>query len=248
MGVRALRVLMEGTTTSFRYPHFVVGKQLSYPAPPPATIYGHIASALGFWPAPESLRFSYCFSCDGKGMDLEHLWLAVPKEGRGINKQWGHRENVNISMNPYRRELLLHPKLVLYLQGEDEDMERLWSAFRSPRYPVLLGRSQDLASYRAVDFVELQPSSSGYFQGCLLPAQYRTATTAGVIYHMPRYIDPENRTRVEWDDYVHLEHVVVAGERAGANTIRLGEEELCIDPESQEVRGRRRLVYWLPFR
>ena len=32
---------------SFRYPHFLVGKQVSYVMPPPSTIYGHIASAVG---------------------------------------------------------------------------------------------------------------------------------------------------------------------------------------------------------
>ena len=50
--MRVLKVTLEGITTSFRYPHFMVNVQPSYRMPPPATIYGHICSALGEWVSP----------------------------------------------------------------------------------------------------------------------------------------------------------------------------------------------------
>lgn len=54
--MQVLKIVLEGVTTSFRYPHFMLGVQPSFPPPPPATIYGHVCSALGEWVAPEGWR------------------------------------------------------------------------------------------------------------------------------------------------------------------------------------------------
>ena len=45
--MRVLRVLIEAPVTSFRYPHFLIGRQITYDMPPPSTIYGHVMSAVG---------------------------------------------------------------------------------------------------------------------------------------------------------------------------------------------------------
>jgi len=45
--MRVLKVVAEGPITSFRYPHFMQQIHPSFQMPPPATIYGHISSALG---------------------------------------------------------------------------------------------------------------------------------------------------------------------------------------------------------
>ncbi len=67
--MRVLKVVLEGITTSFRYPHFMMGVQPSFPMPPPATIYGHICSALGEWIDPKGLAFAYHFTAQ------EALWI-----------------------------------------------------------------------------------------------------------------------------------------------------------------------------
>ena len=41
-----VKVVAEGLITSFRYPHFMWQKQPTFEMPPPATIYGHICSAV----------------------------------------------------------------------------------------------------------------------------------------------------------------------------------------------------------
>jgi len=101
--MRVLKVIAEGPVTSFRYPHFVQGVHLTFEMPPPATIYGHICSAVGDYIAPNSTRFAYHFSWEAKFFDYEHLHFFgnTPK------------------MNPFRRELLFNPQLTLYLTNLD---------------------------------------------------------------------------------------------------------------------------------
>src|SRR5258707_4501516 len=94
----AVKVVMRGAVTSFRYPHFVQGVQPTFEMPPPSTIYGHICSALGHIEPPEGLRYAFHFTHDGKFRDLEHLYLEVPM----------------VQPIPFQRELLFNPRLTLY--------------------------------------------------------------------------------------------------------------------------------------
>lgn len=73
--MRVLKVVAEGVTTSFRYPHFIQQVQPTFPMPPPATIYGHIASALGEWFDPTGVQFAYHFTYAAKIRELEHTIL-----------------------------------------------------------------------------------------------------------------------------------------------------------------------------
>jgi len=250
MVTRVLRVEVEGTTTSFRYPHFLVGRQPSYPMPPPATIYGHIASALGEFPDRSNLRFAYAFHAVGRGDDLEHAHL-VEVASRRFDKSVGFVKNLEGVINPVRREIMLFPTLVLYVDALDKlELERLWQAFREPRYPVVLGRSQDLAAYRSVEMIELEEATSGYLEGTLLPWTWRLRTSAGTMATMPRFIDPADRKRVEWAPYVVLERrVQIRDDVAPSTSIiqREPNEALLVDPLSLEHHGLRRAVVWLRF-
>ncbi|MCU0497458.1 MAG: hypothetical protein MUF87_08920 [Anaerolineae bacterium] len=101
-------------------------------------------------------------------------------------------------MIPYKRELLYNPVLTLYLT----DLS-LKEAFRSPRYTVILGRSQDLMTYTEIKEVTLVSAESAYFEHTLLPLwmapRLREPTIAVT---MPRYIDP--RRRPTWGQYALL--------------------------------------------
>lgn len=139
--MEVLRVTLEGEVTSFRYPLTMVGRQLSFPMPPPATIYGHVCSALGMWVDPRSFRFAYRFSFTASFDDLEHIHVLSASGGKLLNSEAPKALEGNI--NPFRRQLLFRPRLVLYLTRPD------WrEAFLHPAYPVVLGRSQDLCTYR----------------------------------------------------------------------------------------------------
>jgi CRISPR-associated protein Cas5t len=247
--VRVLRIEMEGTTTSFRYPHLHVGRQPSYPMPPPATIYGHICSALGEWVPREMIRFAYCFSHNGTADDLELLHMTAIGSGR-LDKTWGHLRNVEVQTNVMRRQILLHPKLTLYVDAGNRT-EHWATIFRSPRYPVLLGRSQDLAAYRTVEIVELVQSEFGYLENTLLPWAMRDRIPNGTTFVMPKFIHPDARHNVTWERYIVLDQRLwwpyegVEPPKSARKGLRhQGDGPVWVDPQSPAWGIGRRIVIW----
>jgi len=201
--MRVLKVVLEGITTSFRYPHFMMGVQPSFPMPPPATIYGHICSALGEWIDPKGLAFAYHFTAQESVEDLEHIHVLSASTGR-LQSQGSQRPKVlEGNVNPFRRTVLFHPRLVLYLNRTEWE-----SAFRSPRYPVILGRSQDLATYMSIDIVDLVSYDQVYFEHTILPYRMATRTSVGIVTLMPRWIDYERNRQPHFARYLILQRRV----------------------------------------
>lgn len=246
--MQVLKIELKGVTTSFRYPHLLIGRQPSYPLPPPATIYGHIASTLGDYPAPDSFKFAYSFTHQGGVDDYEHTWLIERDERKA--KKGQPAPNIVAGLSPTVREMLFQPRLTLYLDRPD------WlEAFRNPVYPVLLGRSQDLAAYTRVELVELEERSAGYFDHTLLPFDpWRPRVGLGQGLLMPRHIDPQDRQRVTWARYVALTHrafLPLEGETGReAQLIRQlpSDFRVWVDPTTEERKGRQRALEWLTVR
>jgi len=209
--MRVLKITAEGLTTSFRYPHFMIGVQPTYEMPPPATLYGHIASALGYWFNPQGVRFAVHFTYRAKQSDIETTYLLKAARGK-LPSARIYPKVLEGNPNPLKRELLFFPRLVLYINRPD------WlDAFRHPRYTVALGRSQDLFTYRAVEIVELQPTRHAYLEHTLLPYDYAKRTAAGQSVLMPAWMDPQRRfpifqryvvlhRRVHSRDFLHWPH------------------------------------------
>lgn len=251
--MQALRVEADGLTTSFRYPHFLVGRQPTYRMPPPATIYGHVCSAVGEYVDHTAVRFAYVFTCDGVGDDLELLHIATVKGGRwpGSGK---HPMNLEVTTNPSPREILLFPHLTLYLASADASlMRRLERSLLEPRYVVTLGRSQDLLAYKSVSTVELVEREATYFEGTLLPWSYRARSRDGIGITMPRFIDPLDRRRVVWSPFLMVQDRLIAGDEvnrahlARTSIIRRPGERWWIDPDAPAYRGLNRGVMWHAF-
>ena len=215
--MRLLRVEAEGLTTSFRYPFFMMGRHPTFPMPPPATIYGHICSALGEWVSTEGLQFGYWFTHVGRGADLEHIHLLSDASGTfQVNgERFAKRTEGNV--NPFTRDLLFQPKLTLYINRPD------WlENFRNPYYPVVLGRSQDLFAYRSVDLIDA-PEESAYIENTLVPFGFQ-APSRGQAVVMPRFIDYMAGRQTTFENYIIL-------------TARgFPEAQLPVDPEAPPVR------------
>ena len=247
--MRALKIELEGTVTSFRYPHFHVGRQPSYPMPPPATIYGHICSAVGQWIPQDAARFGYCFRYENSGDDLELVHIAALGSGR-VDRALGHRRNIVARTDILPRQLLLHPRLTLYIDAGDKT-ERWEGYFRSPKYPVLLGRSQDLAAYRTVEIVSLKECQWGYFENTLLPWSMRKRLAFGMTFQMPKFINPLDRTQVSWERYIALDsRVWWPGAKSeiptGAQRALPQEQDgpVWVDETSQRWGVGHRIVFW----
>lgn len=238
---RVIRIEVIGSVTSFCYPHFKQGMQPTFEMPPPATIYGHICSAVGDYVPPDSLEFGYTFTHAGKFVDYkEHLHFGDP-----------------IQPFPFDRELLFNPRLTLYVTPVE-----LAEAFRRPYYPVCLGRSQDLMTYRSVSVVTLERAEVGYFEHTLLPIEMGARLSADAIaVTMPRYITPRRvstpgiyamlQDRTEWPPVINMTPSRFEDEEDDALMME-GDEvvELWIDPDSPPHRKypeRRRAIWFHRF-
>lgn len=201
--MKVLKVVADGLTTSFRYPHFMQGVQPTFEMPPPATIYGHICSALGEWFDPAGVEFAIHFSFAARFEDVEHTHILVPASGK--LPETDVPAALVGAVNPFRRGLLFRPHLVLYLNRPD------WlEYFRSPRYPVALGRSQDLFTYTGVEIVELEQAKNVYFEHTLAPYSFARRTAQGVVVLMPRFVDYQCKRRPSFGRYVVLHRRVRA--------------------------------------
>jgi len=233
--MQVLKIVAEGLTTSFRYPHFMQGVQPTYEMPPPATIYGHICSALGEWVSPEGIEFAYHFTHQGSFDDVEYVHIASTNREDWPPKKdmegWEYPIVIGGAINPFKRTMLFKPRLVLYLNRPEWE-----AAFRSPRYAVVLGRSQDLFTYTSISVIELKRARRAYFEQTLAPYHMALQAGQGYVVLMPRFLDyARNRAptfarylvlnrRVHSDQFWRFPHLPA-------------ESEFWVDPTSPEVDG-----------
>lgn len=163
--MKALRVLIEGWVTSFRYPAFISGFQPTLPVPPLSTIYGLISAAKGELVTPEDLSVGYIFNHQGRAVDLETIY-----ELSGLNGK----------SNVIKREFLVDPEIYLYV--DDLDYQ---DYFKKPHYPLLLGRSTDLANIKEIKEVELEKESDIKLGKTILPLG--TDGAFGTIQALPTH-------------------------------------------------------------
>lgn len=236
--MRVLKVVAEGLTTSFRYPHFMQQIHPSYPMPPPATIYGHICSALGEWFDPAGVRFAYHFTHAGEVRDVEHIIVLSPATGKLPETKTPKVLEGNV--NPFERQLLFQPRLTLYINRPE------WEpAFRSPHFAVVLGRSQDLFTYTSVNVVELEQADQAYFQNTLAPYEMALQIGRGITVLMPRFLDYSNQRQPVFERYVVVqERVMLPPTESALQFEHLQYGPYWVDPTAPEYHG---VYQGLPF-
>lgn len=225
--MRVLKVTAEGLVTSFRYPFFMQGIQPTFEMPPPATLYGHVCSALGEWVNPRGVLFAVHFSYQARFTDMEHVHIVTAASGK--LKDTSYPKVLEGGINPFQRELLFKPRLVLYLNRPD------WAeAFCSPRYPVALGRSQDLFTYQEVAIVDLHEAENAYLEHTLVPYDFARYTGKGIAVLMPRFLDYSRKRYPQFSQYIVLHRRVHAKDLLYPSE---GKPAFWIDPTSPEVDG-----------
>jgi len=223
--MKVAKVQIEAPITSFRYPHFLIGRQAGFDMPPPSTIYGHIASAVGEWFDPKTVKFAYHFTFEAKGNDLEHQHIISLEKRK-------KKESIPIlTVQPHLRDFLFGCRLTLYL-----DPPELAEAFRHPAFCVILGRSQDIASITSVEVIELERAKGAYLEQTLLPFTMRPLLGRGITVLMPRYIEPPPDREPHFSRYILLFNLIYAGEVSHTPKLLQYEgrspEEWLVDPYS----------------
>ena len=148
--MKVLRVHITGWVSSFRNPLFISGFQPTLPLPPLSALYGILTAAKGDWVTPHDAAIGFVFHSQGKAVDLETVYESSGKLDA--------KSNIN------RREFLVDPELYLYTP-------EIWlkEALERPRYPLLLGRSSDLATVKSIDKIELEGRSETTYRDTILP-------------------------------------------------------------------------------
>ena len=168
--MKFLRILIEGWTASFRYPTFISGFQPTLPVPPLSTIYGLLSAVKGDLVTPKDTSVGFVFESEAKSVDLETIY-----ELKGLT---GNKSNVA------KREFLFNPKLYLYLNNLD-----FKAFFKKPYYPVLLGRSSDLAFVKEIKEVNLKKKSDVDLGKTILP--FGTEGAFGIIQALPTHFSED---------------------------------------------------------
>ena len=148
--MKVIRVHITGWVASFRNPLFISGFQPTLLMPPLSALYGLLTAVKGDWVTPYDATIGFVFHFKGKAIDLETVYEFAGKLDA--------KSNIN------RREFLVDPELYLYTP-------EMWlkEAFERPRYPLLLGRSSDLATVKSIDEVELENRAETIYRDTLLP-------------------------------------------------------------------------------
>lgn len=182
------RIHIRGWTASFRYPAFISGFQPSLPVPPLTTIYGLCSAAVGTPVKPSDTAVGYVFTSEGKAIDLETIYELD--------------EPLRATTNVVKRELLFNPELMLYLTNAE-----IGRAFLKPRYPLLLGRSTEVAMVEQVKQIELQETSEAVIGGTLVP--FPTKGVYGLIQALPTHFTDEiPRKAVGTRPFYMIEHFI----------------------------------------
>ena len=241
--MECLKIEVEAPVCSFRMPHFLVGNQLTYSMPPPSTIFGLVASALGWWPEPQEFEFAYHFRSAGRAFDLEHQHIVSVSSGKLPGS--GIPKTIQGSIQPIPREFLFDAKLTLYLNRPD------WRGqFCCPAFAVVLGRSQDLADFTSVDVIELEQSREFGLEHTLLPSTWRPRTGRGSTTWMPRYIGQGPEREAAFASYIELADWVFQkeGEESSRQLLRYGSAELLhVDGTVETVSDLPLGLVWHPF-
>lgn len=168
--MKVLRVHITGWVSSFRNPLFISGFQPTLPLPPLSAIYGLLTAAKGDWVTPHDAAIGYVFKSKGRAVDLETVY------------EFGGRLDAKSNIN--RREFLVQPELYLYTP-------EMWlkDALERPRYPLLLGRSSDLATVKSIDEVALERKSETTYQNTIFP--FPDAQIHGQVQVLPTHFTPE---------------------------------------------------------
>ena len=176
-----LRIHINGWVASFRNPLFISGFQPTLPLPPLSTLYGLLSAARGDWVTPDDASIGFIFQSQGKAVDLETIYEFFDKKATKT------KPNVAKS-NVCKREFLVSPELHLYTPA-------LWLRphLESPHYPLLLGRSTELATVVSIAEVELEEVSETTYRDTLLP--FPNEQIYGQIQALPTHFTPERPRR-----------------------------------------------------
>lgn len=205
------RIEVQSWTSSFRYPNIISGYQPTLLVPPISTILGMINACAGQYLDFSNESIGYYFENKGKGIDLETIYQI------NINDKTGTIGNTVEKTNVIHREFLYDCRLFIYLTNS-----KFIKYFKTPFFPIMLGRSNDLASICDISKCSLEKKhNADHIRGQIVPISEKVF--CGTIQALPQYFtntlprqnlgmqaysiipfdcDPEESTATAYRDYI----------------------------------------------
>lgn len=174
--MKVYRIDISSWTASFRYPNIISGYQPTLPVPPVSTVLGIINACAGSYLNFNGLELGYYFDYKTKATDLETIY-QVEANGKSVSNK--------MKSNVINREFLFDCRLFIYFKADI-----YLDYFKKPHYPVLLGRSGDLASVDKISELELEKQErANNIRGQIVP--YENNMLPGIIQALPEYFTDE---------------------------------------------------------
>ncbi|MDD4603955.1 MAG: type I-B CRISPR-associated protein Cas5b [Bacteroidales bacterium] len=162
-------------TSSFRYPNIISGFQPTLEVPPLSTILGLINAAAGKYLDYSQEEIGYYFEYGAKAIDIETLYQVDKISSTNISP------SLKATANVIKREFLTDCRLLIYTRNEI-----LFKYLLNPIFPILLGRSSDLAQIRFLETRELsQIENASKIKGQIVP--FANNYLPGQIQPLPQY-------------------------------------------------------------
>ncbi|MDR0682620.1 MAG: type I-B CRISPR-associated protein Cas5b [Dysgonamonadaceae bacterium] len=184
--MKVFKIDITAWTSSFKYPNLISGFQPTLEVPPISTVLGLINAASGRYLKHKKIKFGYYFEFAAKQIDLETIYqIETHKEGYPMS---------STKANVIQREFLFDTHLILYIPEKE-----IADYFRVPVYPLLLGRSNDLATVNKIKEIELtEVKTANKIKGQIVP--FEENYLPGLIQALPKYFSdtiPRNNLGTE---------------------------------------------------
>jgi len=166
---------------SFRNPS-TVNVHVTYPFPPPTTLYGLLNAARG-WPqdwCPDRNDWQISLVVESRGTMME-TFSKVMKAYEDKRSRQEREEKENTTKGFFDRTTLVRQKLMgvryfVYLRASQDLLAEAQQALRNPRWPLYLGESDDVVDIASPHIVNVSPKPvqrihsivSGIVEGCQL--------------------------------------------------------------------------------
>lgn len=191
--MKAYRIHLRSWTASFRPPLTIYGYQLTLNAPPFSTVYGILSSACGYIVTPEDTQVGFVFLHKGNAVDLETIYEWEEKNVSADKRMEMAKKGIPVpaskisKKNVIKREFLAFNDLYVYVVNKN-----IAECFKKPVFPLLIGRSSDLAFADEVKEIELvERDASFVYPTVVLLEDVDKEQLSGDLKALPVYFGEE---------------------------------------------------------
>lgn len=146
----------------------------TFPLPPPATLYGMAAAALGLRQDDQSrrseMRFAVAIEKQGEQVESYSKWMKASEPAKGPEDKLAReaiRSRGNLSPDEAEwvsttliRQKIIQPVFIAGLLTGRDTAEEVMQALRSPFFPLCLGESDDAVDVEILGIEKPEPSQA----------------------------------------------------------------------------------------